>query len=66
MEDKKNYNLIIYDIIQNESENKIENIKLREITRKNNAHNNDIVVIQTSINNGIITGSNDKTVKIWK
>ena len=66
LEDKKNYNLIIYDIIQNESENKIENIKLREITRKNNAHNNDIVVIQTSINNGIITGSNDKTVKIWK
>ena len=62
----KNYNLILYEIVQKNQENKIENIKIRELTRKNNAHNNDIVVIQPFYENRIITGSNDNTVKLWK
>ena len=41
-------------------------MKIRELTRKNNAHNNDIVVIQPFYENRIITGSNDNTVKLWK
>ena len=66
-DEDKDYNLIIYEIIQeNINENKIEEIKIREIARKNNAHNNDIVVIQSSYDIGIITGSNDNTVKLWK
>ena len=62
----KNYNLILYEIVQKNQENKIENMKIRELTRKNNAHNNDIVVIQPFYENRIITGSNDNTVKLWK
>ena len=65
--EEKNYNLIIYELIQeNLDENKIEDMKIREITRKNNAHDNDIVVIQSLKNIGFITGSNDNTVKLWK
>ena len=65
--EEKNYNLIIYELIQeNLDENKIEDMKIREITRKNNAHDNDIVVIQSLKNMGFITGSNDNTVKLWK
>ena len=63
---EKNYNLIIYEILNKNNENIIDNIKLREISRKNNAHNHDIVVVQPSYDNGIITGSNDNTVKLWK
>ena len=62
----KSYNLILYEIVQKNQENKIENMKIRELTRKNNAHNNDIVVIQPFYENRIITGSNDNTVKLWK
>ena len=65
--EEKNYNLIIYELIQeNLDKNKIEDMKIREITRKNNAHDNDIVVIQSLKNIGFMTGSNDNTVKLWK
>ena len=65
--ENKNYNLIIYELIQdNFDNNKIEEMKIRAITRKNNAHENDIVVIQSLNDIGIITGSNDNTVKLWK
>ena len=63
---EKNYNLILYEIIQKNQDDKIENIKIRELTRKNNAHTHDIVVIQPFYENKIITGSNDNTVKLWK
>ena len=63
---EKNYNLILYEIVQKNQDNNIENIKIRELTRKNNAHSNDIIVIQPFYENRIITGSNDNTVKLWK
>ena len=66
MYNEKNYNLIIYEILNKNNENVIDTFKLREISRKNNAHNHDIVVVQPSFDNGIITGSNDNTVKYWK
>ena len=64
--EEKNYNLIIYEIIQQDNQNKIDNMKIKEISRKNNAHKNDIVVIQSSKDVGIITGSYDNAVKLWK
>ena len=39
--EEKNYNLIIYEIIQQGNQNKIDNMKIKEISRKNNAHKND-------------------------
>ena len=63
---EKNYNLILYEIVLKNNENNLENIKMREITKKNNAHTHDIVVIQPFYENRIITGSNDNTVKLWK
>ena len=62
----KSFNLIIYEIIQENNQNKIDNMKIKEISRKNNAHKNDIVVIQSSKDVGIITGSYDNAVKLWK
>ena len=66
----KNYNLIIFEIVKNENKDLIsnigENIDLREISRKNNGHEHDIVVMQTSKNGFIITGSNDGCIKLWK
>ena len=41
-------------------------MKIKEISRKNNAHKNDIVVIQSWKDVGIITGSYDNAVKLWK
>ena len=65
--EEKNYNLIIYEIVpKDKNENKIEEIKIREISRKINAHAHDIVVIQSLNDIGIITGSYDNTVKLWK
>ena len=63
---EKNYNLILYEIVLKNNENNLENIKMREITKKNNAHTHDIVVIKPFYENRIITGSNDNTVKLWK
>ena len=66
----KNYNLIIFEIVKDENKDLIsnigENIDLREISRKNNGHEHDIVVMQTSKNGFIITGSNDGCIKLWK
>ena len=64
--EEKSFNLIIYEIIQEDNQNKIDNMKIREISRKNNAHEKDIVVIKSSKDVGIITGSYDNAVKLWK
>ena len=54
--EEKTYNLIIYEVKEN-------NIYL--IERKNNIHSNDIVAIKPSEEGMILTGSNDRTVKLW-
>ena len=41
------------------------NMNIKEIVRKNNVHLLDIVVIKHSKQGIILTGSNDKTVKLW-
>ena len=66
---QKMYNLIIYEI-GNDNFDKIntslEDMKIREVERKNTIHANDIVVIKPSEKGFILTGSNDRTVKLWK
>ena len=63
---QKIYNLIIYEINENDLENKgVSNMNIKEIVRKNNVHLLDIVVIKHSKQGIILTGSNDKTVKLW-
>ena len=65
--DQKNYNLIIYEIAEDNLENKtLDNMNIREIERKNNVHSHDIVVIKPTKEGFILTGSNDRTVKVWK
>ena len=65
--DQKTYNLIIYEIAEDNLENKIlDNMNIREIERKNNVHSHDIVVIKPTKEGLILTGSNDRTVKVWK
>ena len=64
---QKIYNLIIFEINENHLENKsLDNMDIREIERKNNIHNHDIVVIKPSKEGIILTGSYDRTVKLWK
>ena len=63
---KKNYNLIIYELIQeNLDKNKIEDMKIREITRKNNAHDNDIFSCVLLDDGSIASGGSDILIKIW-
>ena len=67
--EEKIYNLILYKINEDEMslENKsLDNLKIEEVERKNNIHSHDIVVIKPSEEGFILTGSNDRTVKIWK
>ena len=53
-------------MVKENDKNIEDDIIMREITKKNNSHEHDIVVIQTSKNGLIITGSNDGTIKLWK
>ena len=63
----KNYNLILFNIKQEKSENNtFDEINIFEKERINNVHHDDIIVIQNSRDGFILTGSNDKTIKIWK
>ena len=67
--EQKIYNLILYKInVENlDSKNKsLDNINIKEVERKNNVHYHDIVVIKSSEEGFILTGSNDRTVKLWK
>ena len=62
----KNYNLILFNIKQEKSENNaFDEINIFEKERINNVHHDDIIVIQNSRDGFILTGSNDKTIKIW-
>ena len=63
--DIKNYNLIIFSIEKENSENN-NNLELIEKKRKNNIHQNDIMVIKFIKDGYILTGSKDKKFKIWK
>lgn len=66
LNNKKNYNIIIYS-------NEIEKIQVNysnkynmiEKVKKNNSHQSDIMVVKYSQNGYIITGSNDKNIKVW-
>ena len=65
----RSYNLIIFSI---EVENIIDNSlnisnRVNYIVKQriNNSHKNDIMVIKSSENGYILTGSNDKTIRIW-
>ena len=65
--DQKVYNLIIYEIVDSYLENKpLDNMNIREVDRKNNIHSHDIVVIKPTKEGFILTGSNDRTIKVWK
>jgi hypothetical protein len=65
--DQKIYNLIIYEIVDDNLENKpLDNMNIREVDRKNNIHFHDIVVIKPTKEGFILTGSNDRTIKVWK
>ena len=60
----KSYNLIVFSI---ENENKhLDNINIIEEGRINGVHKNDIMAIKSLLQEYIITGSNDKTIKLWK
>ena len=66
--DQKIYNLILYEVGEDnlnlENQN-LNNMNIKEVERKNNVHYHDIVVIKPSEEGFILTGSNDKTVKLW-
>jgi hypothetical protein len=65
---QKIYNLILYEVVEdnsNEEKKLLDNMIIREVERKNNIHIHDIVVIKPSEEGFILTGSNDRTVKIW-
>ena len=64
--EQKVYNLIIFEINDNLKNKSLDNMNIREVMRKNNVHNHDIVVIKPSEEGLILTGSYDKTVKLWK
>ena len=55
--EEKVYNLILYQVKDN---------KLNLVERRNNIHSHDIVAIKPSEEGFILTGSNDRTVKLWK
>ena len=65
---KKIYNLVEYQISENSSNTSVSNrdLNMKEISRKNNIHLNDITVIKYLMNNIVVTGSNDMKVKVWK
>ena len=63
----KSYDLIIFSLEEeNIKDNCLNNINLIEEERKKNIHLSDIMVINSSKNGIIITGSNDKYIKIWE
>ena len=65
--DQKIYNLILYEIMDDNLENKpLDNMNIREVNRKNNIHFHDIIVIKPTKEGFILTGSNDRTIKVWK
>ncbi len=65
--EQKVYNLIIYEIMDDNLENKpLDNMNISEVDRKNNIHSHDIVVIKPTKEGFILTGSNDRTIKVWK
>ena len=64
--EQKIYNLIIFEINDNLKKKSLDNMNIREVMRKNNVHYHDIVVIKPSEEGLILTGSYDKTVKLWK
>jgi len=65
--EQKKYNLIIYEIAEENLENKtLDSMNIREVDRKDNVHSHDIVVIKPTKEGFILTGSNDRTVKVWK
>ena len=65
----RSYNLIIFSIEVENIIDKSLNISNRVnyiVKQKiNNSHKNDIMVIKSSENGYILTGSNDKTIRIW-
>ena len=65
---QKTYNLILYEVgednLNSENQN-LNNMIIKEVERKNNIHYHDIVVIKPSEEGFILTGSNDRTVKLW-
>ena len=65
---KKIYNLLEFQISENSSTTNVSNrdLNMKEISRKNIIHLNDITVIKYLPDNVIITGSNDMKVKVWK
>ena len=62
--EQKSYNLILYKI--NEDNLSLDNMTINEVERKKDIHIHDIVVIKPSEEGFILTGSNDRTVKLWK
>ena len=65
----RSYNLIIFSIVVENIIDKSLNISNRVNyiikQRINNSHKNDIMIIKSSENGYILTGSNDKTIRIW-
>ena len=67
--EQKIYNLILFEINEDKSNienNPLNNMNIKEVERKENIHYHDIVVIKASEEGFILTGSNDRTVKLWK
>ena len=63
----KCYNLIIYSIEnENINDNCLSNTNnVVEKLRKSNVHQSDIMIVKYSKDGYILTGSNDKNIKIW-
>ena len=66
LNNNKSYNLIIYSTeIENIKEKHSSKINIIEEIRKNKSHQSEIMIAKISQNEYIITGSNDKNIKIW-
>ena len=64
---EKCYNLIIFSIEkENIENNSLNNVNIVEEERKSNIHQDKIGVIKCYKDGYILTGSNDKTFKLWK
>ena len=64
---EKCYNLILFSIEKESSENNsLDNLNIIEEERKSNIHQDKISVIKSFEDGYILSGSNDKTLKLWK